>query len=41
LRFPLAITATVLAAYALSLYLTVPANPEVKFWRHAIERRDA
>lgn len=41
MRFLLAIAAAVLAAYALSLYLTVPANPEVKFWRHAIERRDA
>jgi hypothetical protein len=41
LRFPLTILASALAAYALSLYLTVPANPEVKFWHEVMIRRDA
>jgi hypothetical protein len=40
LRLLLAILASVAAAYALSLYLTVPANPEVNFWREVMVRRD-
>jgi hypothetical protein len=40
MRFPLAIAASVLGAYALSLYLTIPANPELGFWSWVMKRRD-
>ncbi len=41
MRYPLAVLATVVAAYALGYYLSVPGNPEVKFWQTVIKRRDA
>lgn len=41
MRFPAAIIVTVIAAYALSYYLTIPANPEVQFWAGAVARREA
>jgi hypothetical protein len=41
MRFPLTIFLSLLAAYALGFYLTVPANPEIKFWHHVVELRDA
>lgn len=40
MRFALSIILSILAAYALGFYLAVPANPEVKFWREVVERRD-
>lgn len=40
MRFLLAILASVLAAYTLGFYLTVPANPETDFWHDVMERRD-
>jgi hypothetical protein len=40
MRFLLSILAALIAAYALAFYLAVPANPEVKFWREVLERRD-
>lgn len=40
MRFALSIILSILLAYALSLYLTVPANPEVKFWHTLMDRRD-
>lgn len=41
MRFPLAIFATLILAYAVGYYLTIPANPEVQFWQSVIEKRDA
>jgi hypothetical protein len=41
MRFPLYILCSVLAAYALGFWLTVPANPEVKFWSHVDAVRNA
>jgi hypothetical protein len=40
-RFLAAILACLVAAYALSFWLTIPANPEVRFWRDVVARRDA
>lgn len=33
--------ASLISAYALGYYLTIPANPEVQFWQSLIETRDA
>jgi hypothetical protein len=41
LRFPLTLLACLLAAYAISAYLTVTVNPEINFWAEAVERREA
>ena len=40
MRFVLAILATVLVAYAFGYFLSVPANPEIKFWREVVMMRD-
>lgn len=40
MRFLLSILLCLIAAYALSLYLTVGANPEVTFWREVMVKRD-
>lgn len=40
MRFPLTIAASVICAYALAFALTVPLNPEVRFWAEVVERRD-
>lgn len=41
MRFLAAILATALATYAFGFWLAVPANPETRFWQHAIDLRDA
>lgn len=41
MRFPLCILASLIAAYALGYYLTIPANPEIQFWHSVVEVRDA
>lgn len=40
MRFAVSVVITVLIAYLLGYYLSVPANPEVKFWREVVERRN-
>jgi hypothetical protein len=40
MRFAFSILVAAAAAYALGFFLAVPANPEVKFWRDVVERRD-
>ncbi len=40
MRFLLTIVAIVVVAYGIGFYLTVPANPEVRFWREVVERRE-
>jgi hypothetical protein len=40
LRFLLAIIACIAAAYALCLYLTIPANPEIHFWHSVKQQRE-
>lgn len=40
MRFLLLTILSVAAAYVIGLYLIVPANPEVKFWREVIGRRE-
>lgn len=40
MRFVLSLLLSLIAAYGLSFYLAVPANPEVKFWNDVVERRD-
>lgn len=39
-RFPLAILGTVIFAFGLSAWISIPANPEVKFWTKVREIRD-
>ena len=41
MRFPLTLLACLLAAYALSAFLTVTVNPETAFWAEALARREA
>ena len=41
MRFPLTLLACLLAAYALSAFLTVTVNPEIDFWAEAVARREA
>jgi hypothetical protein len=41
MRFPLAILASAIAAFALGTYLTIPSNPEVRFWREVVKHREA
>lgn len=40
MRFPLLIIISILAAYGVGLYLTIPANPEVSLWREVMVRRE-
>jgi hypothetical protein len=40
MRFLAAILLTVVLAFGIGFYLAVPANPEVKFWKHVVEERD-
>ena len=40
MRFLVAIFFCVIAAYGFGFYLSVPANPEVKFWREVVTRRE-
>jgi hypothetical protein len=39
MRFPATILLCVVAAYALSFYLAIPANPEIQFWHHVVDVR--
>jgi hypothetical protein len=41
MRFLIVILVTTLAAFGLGFYLSVPANPEVKFWHEVMQRREA
>lgn len=40
MRFLLAVIAASTAAYALSYYLAVPANPEIQLWSHVVTQRN-
>ena len=40
MRFLLTLVACLLVAFALAFILTIPVNPEVKFWTDVVERRD-
>lgn len=41
MRFTAALLACAAAAYGIGFYLSIPANPEVKFWKDVIDRREA
>lgn len=41
MRLFLKLLACVIVAYGLAAYMTIPASPEIRFWQHVVELRDA